>query len=153
MDTTLRDGEQTSGVSFSVAEKLALSKLLLDELNVDRIEIASARVSYGELKAVKEVSQWAQSTGNEQRIEILTFVDGGTSIDWMIQSGAKVQNLLTKGSINHLKHQLKKTPDQHFKAIEENVLIAQKEGISTNLYLEDWSNGMRNSPDYVKDYL
>ena len=153
MDTTLRDGEQTSGVSFSVAEKLALSKLLLDELNVDRIEIASARVSYGELKAVKEVSQWAQSTGNEQRIEILTFVDGGTSIDWMVKSGAKVQNLLTKGSLNHLKHQLKKTPDQHFKAIEEHVMTAQKEGITTNVYLEDWSNGMRNSRDYVNDYL
>ena len=48
MDTTLRDGEQTSGVSFSVAENCALSKLLLEELNVDRIEIASARVSEGE---------------------------------------------------------------------------------------------------------
>jgi (R)-citramalate synthase len=153
MDTTLRDGEQTSGVSFSVAEKLALSKLLLDELNVDRIEIASARVSDGELKAVQEVSQWAQNSGHDQRIEILTFVDGGTSIDWMAQAGAKVQNLLTKGSLNHLKHQLKKTPDQHFKSIEENVFAAQKEGITTNVYLEDWSNGMRNSRDYVNDYL
>jgi D-citramalate synthase len=153
MDTTLRDGEQTSGVSFSIAEKLALSKLLLNELNVDRIEIASARVSDGELKAVQEVSQWAQNTGLVQRIEILTFVDGGTSIDWIVKSGAKVQNLLTKGSLNHLKHQLKKTPDQHFKAIEEHVLTAQKEGISTNVYLEDWSNGMRNSQDYVNDYL
>ena len=146
MDTTLRDGEQTSGVSFSVAEKLALSKLLLEELNVDRIEIASARVSEGELNSVREVTQWAQSNGHDQRIEILTFVDGGSSIDWMIQCGAKVQNLLTKGSLNHLKHQLKKTPDQHFKAIEEHVLAAQKEGVSTNVYLEDWSNGMRNSP-------
>jgi D-citramalate synthase len=153
MDTTLRDGEQTSGVSFSIAEKLALSKLLLDELRVDRIEIASARVSEGELKAVKEVSHWAKTKGYEQRVEILTFVDGGISIDWMNQSGARVQNLLTKGSLNHLKYQLKKTPDQHFKAIEENVLVAQKEGISTNVYLEDWSNGMRNSRDYVKDYL
>ena len=153
MDTTLRDGEQTSGVSFSVAEKLALSKLLLDELKVDRIEIASARVSDGELNAVKEVSQWAQSSGYDQKIEILTFVDGGTSIDCLRQAGAKVQNLLTKGSLNHLKHQLKKTPNQHFKAIEQNVLAAQKEGISSNVYLEDWSNGMRNSREYVNDYL
>ncbi len=153
MDTTLRDGEQTSGVSFSVAERLTLSKLLLNELKVDRIEIASARVSDGELKAVKEVAQWAHAVGHEHRIEILTLVDGGTSIDWMIQTGAKVQNLLTKGSLNHLKHQLKKTPDQHFNEIEENILAAQKEGIKTNVYLEDWSNGMRNSRKYVNDYL
>ena len=48
MDTTLRDGEQTSGMSFSSSEKLAISKLLIEELKVDRIEIASARVSDGE---------------------------------------------------------------------------------------------------------
>ena len=117
MDTTLRDGEQTSGVSFSVAEKLTLSKLLLEDLNVDRIEVASARVSEGELNAVKEITQWAQEVGQNQRIEILTFVDDGASIDWMNLANAKVQNLLTKGSLNHLKHQLKKTPDQHLSLI------------------------------------
>ena len=153
MDTTLRDGEQTSGVSFSISEKLTLSRLLLGELNVDRIEIASARVSAGELNAVKEINQWANGEGLERRIEVLGFVDGGASIEWMIKTGAKVQNLLTKGSLNHLKYQLKKTPDQHFKDIEKSVLTAKKEGIDTNVYLEDWSNGMRNSKDYVNDYL
>jgi D-citramalate synthase len=50
MDTTLRDGEQTSGVSFSASEKLTIAQLLLTEVKVDRIEIASARVSEGELQ-------------------------------------------------------------------------------------------------------
>jgi D-citramalate synthase len=59
MDTTLRDGEQTSGVSFSVSEKLTIAKLLLEELKVDRLEIASARVSEGELQAVKKITSWA----------------------------------------------------------------------------------------------
>ena len=153
MDTTLRDGEQTSGVSFSVAEKLTLSKLLLEELKVDRIEIASARVSEGELNSVKEIAAWAKSKSLLDRIEILTFVDQGTSLNWLKDSGAKVQNLLTKGSLNHLTHQLKKTPDQHFKEIENNVLEAEKAGITTNVYLEDWSNGMRNSRAYVDEYL
>jgi D-citramalate synthase len=63
MDTTLRDGEQTSGVSFTVLEKLTLAKLLLQELKVDRIEIASARVSDGEFKAVKEITTWAKEQG------------------------------------------------------------------------------------------
>ncbi|MDG2433001.1 alpha-isopropylmalate synthase regulatory domain-containing protein [Flavobacterium sp.] len=153
MDTTLRDGEQTSGVSFSAAEKLTIAQLLLDELNVDRIEIASARVSEGEFQGVKGIMSWAHEKGYSNRIEVLTFVDGGLSIEWMNNTGAKVQNLLTKGSLNHLIHQLKKTPEQHFSEIAACIALAQENGIETNVYLEDWSNGMRNSPDYVFQYL
>ncbi len=153
MDTTLRDGEQTSGVSFPSAEKLTIAKLLLEELNVDRIEVASARVSEGEFNAVKAITDWANKNGYIDRIEMLTFVDGGRSIDWMNNAGAKVQNLLTKGSLNHLTHQLKKTPEQHFSEIREVVKLAQKSGIKTNVYLEDWSNGMHNSPEYVFQFL
>ena len=153
MDTTLRDGEQTSGVSFSSSEKLTIAKLLLEELNVDRIEVASARVSEGEFNAVKNITDWAAENNYLDKVEILTFVDGGSSIDWMKKTGAKVQNLLTKGSMNHLKHQLKKTPQQHFQEIEAVIKLAQKENILTNVYLEDWSNGMRNSQDYVFEFL
>lgn len=153
MDTTLRDGEQTSGVSFSSSEKLTLAKLLLEELKVDRIEVASARVSDGEFKAVKSITDWAKTEGYLSRIEVLTFVDKGISLDWMVETGAKVQNLLTKGSLNHLTHQLKKTPEQHFKDIEAVVSKAKTLGIETNVYLEDWSNGMRNSPEYVFQFL
>jgi D-citramalate synthase len=60
MDTTLRDGEQTSGVSYSPKEKLTIAKLLLDELKIDRIEVASARVSEGELNSVKQITSWAK---------------------------------------------------------------------------------------------
>ena len=153
MDTTLRDGEQTSGVSFSASEKLTLAKLLLEELNVDRIEVASARVSKGEFDAVKRITDWAAENDYLSQIEILTFVDKGVSIQWMKEAGAKVQNLLTKGSLNHLTYQLKQTPEQHFNAIKENISLAESKGIKTNVYLEDWSNGMRNSADYVYAFL
>ena len=153
MDTTLRDGEQTSTVSFSASEKLTIAKLLLEELKVDRIEIASARVSEGEFQAVKGITDWASENNYLDKIEVLTFVDKGVSIRWMVEAGAKVQNLLTKGSLNHLTHQLKKTPNQHFEEIKENIQFAKKNNIETNVYLEDWSNGMRNSKAYVWDYL
>ena len=153
MDTTLRDGEQTSGVSFSVSEKLTITQLLIEELHVDRVEIASARVSDGEFKAVKAILNWAEIHGYADRIEVLTFVDNGVSIDWMLKAGVKVQNLLTKGSLNHLTHQLKKTPEEHFAEIKYVVDLAASNGIATNVYLEDWSNGMRNSPDYVFQFL
>jgi len=153
MDTTLRDGEQTSGVSFPSTEKLTIAKLLLEELKVDRIEVASARVSEGEFHAVKSITNWASKNGYIDKVEILTFVDGGRSIEWMKEANAKVQNLLTKGSLNHLTHQLKKTPEQHFSEIKDVIELAQKEKIATNVYLEDWSNGMRNSQEYVFQFL
>ncbi len=153
MDTTLRDGEQTSSVSFSASEKLTIAKLLLEELHVDRIEIASARVSEGEFQAVKNITEWARDNGYLNAVEVLSFVDNGTSIEWMVKAGARVQNLLTKGSLNHLTHQLKKTPKQHFKEISEIISLASEEGIATNVYLEDWSNGMRNSKEYVFQFL
>jgi D-citramalate synthase len=153
MDTTLRDGEQTSGVSFSASEKLTIAQLLLTEVKVDRIEIASARVSEGEFLAVKKITSWAAANGFIDKVEVLTFVDGETSINWMIESGAKVMNLLTKGSLNHLTHQLKKTPQQHFDEIATVIALANSKGITCNVYLEDWSNGMRNSKDYVFQYL
>ena len=153
MDTTLRDGEQTSGVSFSSSEKLSIAQLLLTEVKVDRIEIASARVSDGEFEAVKKITKWAKSKGLLKKVEVLTFVDGEVSIQWMIKAGAKVMNLLTKGSLNHLTHQLKKTPEQHFAEIAKVIAFGKKKGIECNVYLEDWSNGMRNSPEYVFKYL
>ena len=153
MDTTLRDGEQTSGVSFSASEKLTIAQLLLKEVMVDRLEIASARVSAGEFDAVKKITSWASEHDCLDKIEVLTFVDGDISVNWMLEAGAKVMNLLTKGSLNHLIHQLKKTPEQHFSEIEKVISLARSNGIKCNVYLEDWSNGMRNSPEYVFQYL
>jgi len=153
MDTTLRDGEQTSGVSFSASEKLALAQLLLTEVKVDRVEVASARVSPGELEAVQQITRWAANVGLLDKVEVLTFVDGQASLDWMKASGATVMNLLTKGSLNHLTHQLKKTPDAHFSDIQQVICGAKSAGIQVNVYLEDWSNGMRDSPDYVLQYV
>jgi (R)-citramalate synthase len=153
MDTTLRDGEQTSGVSFSPSEKLTIARLLLTEVKVDRIEIASARVSEGELSAVRAITKWAKANDLINRVEVLTFVDGEMSIQWMQKAGAKVMNLLTKGSLNHLTHQLKKKPQEHFSEVAAVISKAVKKGIDCNVYLEDWSNGMRHSKEYVFEYL
>ncbi len=149
MDTTLRDGEQTTGVSFSEVEKLTIARLLLEDLKVNRIEIASARVSEGEFRSVKRITEWAKKQNYLDRIEILGFVDKSISIDWIADAGGKVINLLTKGSLRHLEGQLKKTPDEHIADIQFVLDEAQKKGITVNVYLEDWSNGMINSRDYV----
>ncbi len=149
MDTTLRDGEQTSGVSFVPHEKLMIARLLLEELNVDRVEVASARVSEGEFQAVKDICSWAAQHGLLQRVEVLGFVDGHTSIDWIRGTGGRVINLLCKGSERHCIYQLKKTLQQHIADILKEVEYATEQGLEVNVYLEDWSNGIKDSPDYV----
>ena len=94
MDTTLRDGEQTSGVSFVPHEKLMIARLLLEDLKVDRVEVASARVSEGEFEAVKMICDWAARRNLLQKVEVLGFVDGHTSVDWIQRTGCRVINLL-----------------------------------------------------------
>ena len=83
LDTTLRDGEQTPGVSFSPQEKLEIARLLLSRLKVDRLELASAGVSEGEEQAVREIIRWAVPHGFVEQLEILGFIDNGKSVAWI----------------------------------------------------------------------
>ena len=149
MDSTLRDGEQTNGVSFLPHEKLVMARKLLHEVNVDRIEVASARVSDGEKEAVSMICRYAAQIGKLDRVEVLGFVDGGKSVDWIVSCGGKTINLLAKGSLKHCINQLHKTPEEHIADIIKEVEYAHRQGLSVNLYLEDWSNGMKDSPEYV----
>ena len=149
MDSTLRDGEQTNGVSFLPHEKLMIARMLLRDINIDRIEVASARVSEGEKDAVRMICRYAESNGMRDRVEVLGFVDGRLSIDWINDCGGRVINLLAKGSLKHCKQQLHKTPEEHIGDIMRVLDYADKCHFDVNLYLEDWSNGMKDSPEYV----
>lgn len=149
MDTTLRDGEQTQGVSYTPLEKLHIAKLLLRDLKVDRIEVASARVSSGEFDALTKITDWARHNNLHRKVEVLGFVDGDISLNWINDAGGKVVNLLCKGSLRHLEKQLRKTPEQHVSDIKGIIKKADTLEMDVNIYLEDWSNGMISSPEYV----
>ncbi len=149
LDTTLRDGEQTSGVAFAAQEKLNIARFMLEELGIDRIEVASARVSEGEFETVRCIMSWAAEAGFLDKIEVLGFVDGGKSLQWIKDAGGRVINLLAKGSYKHVTEQLHKTPEEHIADIRQMLALAADMGFAVNLYLEDWSNGIQNSPDYV----
>lgn len=153
MDCTLRDGEQTSGVSFLPHEKLMIARMLLRDINIDRIEVSSARVSEGEKDAVKMICRYARQINELEKVEVLGFVDGKLSIDWIDECGCKVINLLAKGSLKHCFHQLHKSPDEHIEDILRSLDYAKQKNIEVNLYLEDWSNGMKDSPEYVYKML
>ena len=149
LDCTLRDGEQTSGVSFMPHEKLMIARMLLQDIKVDRVEVASARVSEGERDAVKMICNYADRTGGIEKIEVLGFVDGNKSVDWIHDCGGRVINLLAKGSRKHCEQQLHKSIDEHADDILRVLDYVDKLGMQANIYLEDWSNGMKDSIDYV----
>lgn len=149
MDTTLRDGEQTQGVSFSSTEKISIAKALLHSLRVDRIEVATVGVSEGEKQAVTSINKWAYEEGFSNRVEILGFVDYKRSVDWIVETGGKVINLLTKGSEKHCLEQLRKPLSQHIDDILKTVDYALTQKLQINVYLEDWSNGYQDNKDYV----
>lgn len=151
MDTTLRDGGQTPDASFSPADKFLIVQALLTA-GVRRIEVASALVP-DELETVQELVSVARSHGHSSVIEVLGFADRARSVDWILESGAKVMNLLTKGSLRHCKGQLRLTPREHFEIIEETVNYAVVSDLKVNVYLEDWSQGVQDSPEYVVEMI
>lgn len=153
MDTTLRDGEQAEGISMMPEEKLTIARRLLEDVHVDRIEIASARSSEGERTAVRRIVEWAGTSGCVDRVEVLGFVDVAGSVDWARTVGARVINLLTKGSLRHCREQLRRTPLQHLDDIRRTIEHGVKRGVLFNVYLEDWSGGMLDSPDYVMAHI
>jgi len=153
LDTTLRDGEQAEGISIMPEEKLTIAGQLLEHVKVDRIEIASARTSEGEGRATRKIVEWAQARDLADRVEVLGFIDVNKSIDWALAAGVGVVNLLTKGSLRHCREQLRKSHQQHLGDISRTVEYGAKRGVILNVYLEDWSGGMLNSPDYVMAHL
>jgi isopropylmalate/homocitrate/citramalate synthase len=80
-DATLRDGEQTPGVVFSVADKLAIAEKL-DEVGVDRIEAGMPAVSEQDFQAIKEISKMGL------KARIYTFARAiNTDIDKALECG------------------------------------------------------------------
>jgi (R)-citramalate synthase len=153
MDTTLRDGEQTPSVAFSPPEKLLIAQKLLLDVNVNRIEVASCGVSETERQSLTNIMDWAKKKGLENRVEVLGFVDHEKSINWLSYCGCRCLNLLVKGSEKHCRVQLNKSLVEHIHDIDTTLSYAIENNISVSAYLEDWSNGMGSSPEYVMELI
>jgi D-citramalate synthase len=150
-DTTLRDGEQTNGVSYSLSEKLLIAEQLLNKVGVDFLEISSCRVSESEKNTIKKICHYANENNLIDKISVLSFIDFNRSIDWLDGTGCQKINLLTKGSEEHCIKQLRKTLEEHINDIKKTIDYAISKGLKYSFYLEDWSRGVRQNYNYVKN--
>ena len=130
-DTTLRDGEQTIGVSLSPDQKLSIAKKL-DELGVDAIEAGFPVISDGEFQGVKMIT----AEGLSCEIVGLTRTIK-TDIDAAIDAGLNSIHTFIATSDIHLEHKLQMTRDQALEKAIEAVEYGKSRGLQVEFSAED----------------
>lgn len=122
-DATLRDGEQTPGLVFSVEEKVAIAKKL-DEVGIDRIEAGMPAVSPQDFEAIKQIS----ALGLNARI--YTFARAmNADIDKAVECGADGVIIEVPIGYPKLKYQFKWTWEDVLKKSADVINYAKDKGL------------------------
>ncbi|MCW4034636.1 MAG: 2-isopropylmalate synthase [Candidatus Bathyarchaeota archaeon] len=130
-DTTLRDGEQTPGVSLTPEKKLRIAESL-DKIGVSAMEAGFAAASEGELDAIKLIAEAGL------RADVYSMARGVTNdIDAVLKTGAKGVHLVIPSSDLHLQYKLKKTRAEVLKITENTTQYAKDHGLVVELSAED----------------
>ena len=141
LDTTLRDGEQTPGVSLTPLEKLRIATKL-DEIGVDFIEAGSAITSEGERESIKGITQQGFNA------EILSFSRPLTvDIDYCLDCDVDGVNLVVPTSDLHISDKLKTTRDKLLDLSNTAIDYCKDHGLIVELSAEDAS---RSDVDFLK---
>ncbi len=141
-DTTLRDGEQTPGVSLTPDQKLRTA-VKLDELGVDVIEAGSAITSEGERQGIKNI------VSEGLNAEICSFARAvKVDIDAAIECGVDSVHLVVPTSDLHIKHKLRKTREDVQRFAVESTEYAVDHGLTVELSAED---STRTDFDFLKE--
>ena len=130
-DTTLRDGEQTPGVSVNPDQKVQIA-IRLDELGVDAIEAGFPIVSHGEMQAIKTTVKQglrAEVCGLARTIE--------SDIDAALECDLSYVHTFIATSDIHMKYKLKMTREQVLEKAINAVEYSKKHGLKVEFSAED----------------
>ena len=130
-DTTLRDGEQTPGVSLSPEQKLSIARRL-DALGVDAIEAGFPVVSDGEMRAVRMIA----GEGLSCEVAGLARADPG-DIDAIVDAGLDYVHTFIATSDIHLEYKLRMTRDRALEKAVRAVEYAKSRGLRVEFSAED----------------
>lgn len=154
-DTTLRDGEQTPGVSLTPSQKLEIATAL-SEIGVSVIEAGSAVASEGEREAIRMIADAGLKT------EICTYVRAlPQDIDCAAETGADSVHLVVPASDLHISRKMQKTREEVHEMAMKAVTYAKERGLIVELSGEDASradqtylrNLFRDGVEYGADRL
>jgi 2-isopropylmalate synthase len=152
-DTTLRDGAQREGITYSVADKLAVARLL-DQLGVGFIEGGwpgampkdtefFARAADGEL-ALKHAVLVAFGATRKAGVR----VDDDAQVRALIDSRASVVTLVAKSSVRHVEDALRTTREENLAMVRDTVAFLRAAGRRVFVDCEHFFDGYRLDRDY-----
>lgn len=131
LDTTLRDGEQTPGVSLTKNKKFRIASKL-DEIGINSIEAGSAVTSVGEREAIKEI------TSQGFKSEIVSFARTlKQDVDFCLECDVDAVNIVVPTSNLHLKYKLNKTREEILNQAIDVVSYSKDHGLTVELSAED----------------
>jgi methanogen homocitrate synthase len=130
-DSTLRDGEQMPGVSFSMQQKIAIARKL-DEMKIPEIEAGFPAVSQQEKQTIKKIT----SEGLNANILVLSRLKK-EDIDAARQTNADMVLLFIAASPLHLKYKLHLSLDEIKEKIVDSIQYAKDHGIQPSFSTED----------------
>ena len=141
LDTTLRDGEQTPGISLNAVKKLRIATKL-DEIGVNSIEAGSAITSEGERKAIKLI------TSQGLNAEIVSFSRTLIKdVDYCLECDVDAVNIVVPTSDLHLQYKLKKSQSEMLEDAVKVVEYAKDHGLQVELAAED---STRTDVEYLR---
>jgi 2-isopropylmalate synthase len=152
-DTTLRDGAQREGITYSVADKLAVARLL-DQIGVGFIEGGwpgampkdtefFARAAAGELK-LKHATLVAFGATRKAGVR----VEDDPQVRALLDSRAPVVTLVAKSDVWHVERALRTTLEENLAMVRDTVAFLRAEGRRVFVDCEHFFDGYKHDPDY-----
>lgn len=147
-DTTLRDGEQSPGVSLNVAEKLEIARQLA-RLGVDIIEAGFPVTSQGDFKAVQTIAREIRgvTVAALARTNLADIDRAWEAVQYADQP--RIHTFIATSDI-HLRHKLRMSREQVIEAAVQGVKHARKYTSDVEFSAED---AFRSDPDFLCQVL
>ena len=155
-DTTLRDGMQAEGVSFSLEDKLAIAQCL-DKLGIDYIEGGYAASNPKEMQFFSEVAKLKltkskiSAFGTTRRADISVAED--VSLNAILECKTKAATLVAKTWDLHVKQVLGCSLEENLTICAESVEYLNKRGIEVIFDAEHFYDGYKENPEYAVKVL